>query len=106
MRVEFQLKLARQILAHEFRVLANVRRDHLFDLFGLQQNADAKVVNSRVIGRKCEVFRASVFDSREQKLWNAAQAKAACRDEHAVMQQPVEGGGGIWINLFHEAPQK
>ena len=43
LRIEFQLQLARQVLTHEFRVLAHVGRHHLLDLFGLQQDANAYV---------------------------------------------------------------
>jgi hypothetical protein len=47
LRVEFQLQLSRQILAHEFGVLADIGRDHLLDLPGVQQLAQTEPVDAR-----------------------------------------------------------
>ncbi len=75
--VEFEFELARQILAHEFRVLANAGRDHLLDLAGLQQQAEAEIVDARVVRGDGEVLGARIADRRDQKLRDAAQAEPA-----------------------------
>ncbi len=91
--VEFQLQLSAQILAHEFRVLADVGRDHLLHLAAFQQQAQTEPVHARVVGGHGQVLDAIVADRRDQQFGDAAQAKAARRDEHAVEQQPIQRFG-------------
>lgn len=60
--VELQFKLPAQVLAHEFGVLADIRRDHLFHLPRLQQDADTEIINTGVVGGKDQLLRARLLD--------------------------------------------
>jgi hypothetical protein len=90
LRVEFQLQLARQVLAHEFRVLAHVGGEHFPDLAAFQQQAQAEAIHARVVRRHRQVLDTIVADRLDQQFGDATQAKAARRDEHAVEQQPIQ----------------
>ncbi len=50
LRVELELELAGEELLGEELVLADVRTDHLVDLLGLQQDAEARAVDAGVVG--------------------------------------------------------
>src|SRR4029434_1241284 len=55
LRRELDLELAAQVLALELLVLADVARDHLLDLTVLQQYAEARAVDARVVRDHGEV---------------------------------------------------
>ena len=48
-------------------------------------------------------FDAGVADRVDQGFGNAAQAEAARHDRHAVLENAVEGGFGVRIDLVHDA---
>jgi len=73
--VEFEFQLARQILAHEFGIFADIGRDHLFHLPRLQQDAYSEIIHTRVVGCECQVLGARILDRRQQQFGNAAQAE-------------------------------
>src|SRR5690606_33002241 len=102
LRAELDLELAGEVLPLELLVLADVGADHLADLFRAQQLADALVVDPRVVAGESEVLHPARLDRLDQALGNAAQAKAARGDQHAVEQQPFEGRGGVWVKLPHD----
>src|SRR5688572_19623186 len=54
LRAEFDLELPGEVLALELLVLADVGADHLLDLLGAQQLADAFVVDAGVVAGKRE----------------------------------------------------
>src|SRR3546814_10076239 len=56
LRAEFQLKLARQILALELLVLTNIGTDHFTDLARAQQLAQALAIRARIIRRDGEIL--------------------------------------------------
>ena len=49
LRIELKLQLAGQVLAHEFRVFAHVRRHHFLDLSGRKQFAQTKIIHPSVV---------------------------------------------------------
>ena len=101
LRVELQLQLSRQVLAHEFRVLADIGRDHLLHLPRLQQHPQTEPVHARVVRRDGQALDATVADRRDQQFRDAAQAKAPGGDQHAVLQHALQRRSGAWVNLVH-----
>jgi hypothetical protein len=101
LRVELELELAREVLAHELGVLADVGGDHLPDLPGLQQDAEAEVVDAGVVRGDGEVLHPCVADRGDQQLGDAAEPEAAGGDRHAVEEQAVERRCRIRIDLLH-----
>ena len=99
--VELQLQLAREKLLGEELVLAHIGGDHLPDLARLQQDAKANAIDARIVGDDGEIFGAGVLDRHDQGLGNAAQAKAARHDGHAILDQACQCARGVGIYLFH-----
>ena len=99
--IELELQFAREILAHELGVLAHIGRDHLLDLTGLQKNADTEIIDARVVRGEGQILRARIANGAEKKLGDTAQAKAARRDKHSVVQKPVEGLRRRTVDLVH-----
>ncbi len=93
-------EFARQVLAFELLVLANVAGHHLFDLPGAQQLADPLAINPGVVRNKGQILDPRIADRIEQPFRQPAQAKPAARDQHAVLQQAIKRTGGIGINLL------
>jgi hypothetical protein len=81
---ELHFQLACEILAFELLVLADVGRDHLADLLGAQQLADALGVDAGVVAGESQVLDPAVTHRIEQPLWQAAQAETAARDQQAI----------------------
>ena len=77
LRREFELQLAGQILLLEELVLADIGRDHLPDLAGLEQNAEAEAVDAGIVGDDGQILCAALAHRLDQDLGNAAQAEAA-----------------------------
>src|SRR5262249_37070032 len=102
LRIELDLELAREVLLGEQLVLAHVGRDHPLDLLGLEQKAQARAVDARVVGDDGEILHPGLADRLDQLLGDAAQAEAAGADQHAVLEQAGERRLGVRINLFHE----
>ena len=101
LRVEFEFQLARQVLAHELGVLADVGGQHLADLAGVEQLAQPEAVDAAVVRGNGDVLHAAVDQSVDQKLRNAAKAETARRDEHPVEQKAVEGLLRRAVDLLH-----
>ena len=99
--VSCELELARQHLALELLVLADVGGDHLRDLPGLEQQPHAEVVHAGVVADDREALGAAVHQRLDEVLGNAAQAEAAGGDRDVVPHEPLEGGGGAWIHFLH-----
>ncbi|MNV64015.1 hypothetical protein D3C71_1566390 [compost metagenome] len=102
--VELQLQLAGQILAFELLVLADVGRDHLGDLLGLQQLAQAEAVHACVVGDDGQSLDARGLQPGDQVLGNAAQAEAAGHDGHPVKGQALQRGRDVSVDLAHRSP--
>ena len=81
LRIEFDLQLAGEILLRERLVLADIGRDHLLDLPGLEQQAEADAVDAGIVGDDGEVLHAGIADGVDQRLRDAAQAEAAGHDQ-------------------------
>src|SRR4029078_6924372 len=58
--IELDLQFAGEELLSEQFVLADVRSDHLFDLPGLQEQAEAGAVDASIVGDASEVFHAGI----------------------------------------------
>jgi hypothetical protein len=80
----------------EDRVLADVGRDHLSDLPGLQQDAQAKVVDPAVVRDHDEVLDPQVADRVDAVFRDAAQPESAGQDGHSV-PQPGSGQGVLCV---------
>ena len=102
LRIEFDLELVGEILLGEGFVFADIGRDHLLDLPGIEQHAEPLAVDAAIVGDDGEVFDAGIADRQDQCLGNAAQAEAAGHDHHAVLQQPGQRGVRVRIDLIHE----
>ena len=101
LRAELDLQFAGQILPLEFLILADIRTDHLLDLAGAQQLAEALAIDPGIVARNCQVFGSGIADRVDQALGDAAQPKAARANRHPVMEQPFESGGGVGIEFAH-----
>jgi len=87
-------------LSLELLVLADIGRDHLFDLPRAQQLSEPFAVDPGVVAGDREVFRSSIADCIDQPLGNAAQAEPAGANLHAVKEQTFQRGGGGGILLL------
>ena len=101
LRRQLQLELARQHLALELLVLADVGGDHLRDLPGLEQQTHAEIVHAGVVADDGQALDAALHQRLDQVLGNAAQAEAAGGDRDVVPHEPLEGGGGGRIHFLH-----
>ena len=102
LRIEFDLQFAGEILLGESLVLADIGRDHLPDLPGFEQDAEADAVDAGIVGDDGEVFHPGIADGEDQRFRNAAQPEAAGHDHHAVLEHPGERGPRVGIDLVHE----
>ena len=91
LRVELDLELARQVLLHEQVVLADIGRDHLADLAGFQQLAQAKAIHTCVVGNHGEVLDAGIAQGVDQRFRNATQTETTHSHELAVCNHALEG---------------
>ncbi len=89
LRIELDLKLAFEKLAGELIILADVARNHLADLPGLEKQPEAPVIDAAVVADECEVLHASVAERDDELLGDAAQAEAARHHGHAVADDAV-----------------
>ena len=103
MRIELKLKLAAQILARELFVLADIGRNHLLDLFGLQQEAQAPAVDAGIVRDNGDALNAAVAQRDDQVLRNAAEAEAAAHHGHAIEGEAPERGLCVRINFVRHA---
>ena len=102
--IEFDLKLAREVLLRERLVLAHVRRDHLLDLFGIEQQPEAYAIDPAIVGDDRQALDPGLTDRIDQGFGNATQPEAAGHDQHAVPQQPVKRRPGVWVDFSHVKP--
>src|SRR5215208_660704 len=103
LRIELELELAREVLLGEELVLPDIGRDHLPDLPGLEQEAQARSVHAGVVRDEGEIFRPRIADGEDQRFRYAAQAEASGHDRHAVPDEFGQCRSGVWINLVHAA---
>ena len=102
LRVELDLQFSAQKLLREQLILADIGRDHLLHLLRLQQDAKADAVHAGIVGDEGEVLCAGLFDGLDQRLGDAAEAKTAGHEGHAVLDQPGHRRSGVGVNFFHE----
>jgi hypothetical protein len=69
-----------QVLPLELLVLPDVRRDHPPDPLGVQQLAQAPVVDAAVVRHRLQVRHPCVEDGLDQHAGNTAQPEAADRE--------------------------
>ncbi len=86
MRGQFHFQLAAQQLAFELGVLAHVGRDHLADLPVLQQHAQAKAIDTAVVGNHRKALDATALDFADKVFRDAAQAETTSQYRHVVGQ--------------------
>ena len=101
LRVEFDFQFAGEILLGEGFVFADIRGDHFLDLPALQQQAEAGAVDAGIIRNEGEVLHPGIANGEDQRFRDAAKAKSAGHDQHAVFQQPGESRICVGKNLFH-----
>src|SRR5690606_10893615 len=97
--VELQLQLAAQVLALELLVLADVGRNHLANLAGLEELAKAEAIDPSVVRDHGQVLDTRIAQRGDQGLGDAAQAETADREGLAVGHQSVQRDGSISIEL-------
>jgi hypothetical protein len=101
LRIEFEFQLAGEELLGKQLVLADIGRDHLLDLAGFEQAAEANAVDAGIVRNHRQVLDAGVADRVRQRLGDAAEAEAARHDHHAVFQNALESRLGVGIDLVH-----
>src|SRR5205085_9533639 len=75
--------------------------DHLLHLATAEQLAEPLAVDPGIVAGDGEMPDPGRLDRVDQPLRNAAQAKPARADRHAVEQQALQCGGGVGIDLLH-----
>src|SRR5690606_39749359 len=85
----------------EFFILAHVRSDHLLDLAGAQQLAQAKAVDAGIVAEAGKVLNARIPKRRDQGLGDAAEAEAANRNGLAVGNDALQRFFGACIDFIH-----
>jgi hypothetical protein len=104
--IELQLQFARQVELLEKPVFADVGADHLFDLTGGEQDAQAKVVDAAVVGDHRQLAGSGRANGGDQIFWNSTQPKSAGHDRHAVAEQAAERLARIIADLCrHGSPR-
>jgi len=101
LRGQFQFQLAAEKLLLEDGVLADIGGDHFPDLAGLQQQAEAEIVDPGIVADHGQVFDAAVAQGDYQVFGDAAQAEAARGHRHAVAGQSFQGLCGGGKDRFH-----
>src|SRR5437879_2032892 len=84
--IQFHLQFTAQDELLEEFVFADVSGDHLFRLPLLEQQADAEIIDSRVIADDGQVLRAFAANSRDKVFRDAAEAEAAHENRGAVAE--------------------
>ncbi len=67
----------------------------------MQKNADAEIVNTRIVRGKSQILDAAVLDRLQQQFRNTAEAKAPGGNQHVVVQKTVQRLGRRTIDLVH-----
>jgi hypothetical protein len=98
---ELELQLARQVLALELLVLADVARDHPLDLPRLEQQAEPEAVDAGVVRDHGQILDPRIAQRLDQGLGNAAEAETADGEQLAVADDAGERRGGAGENLVH-----
>src|SRR5262249_12802734 len=101
LRVEFDLKLTREILLREQLVLADIGRNHFLHLTRLEQESESGAVDACIVGNDRQILHAVVTNGLDQGLGNSAEAKASAADQHAVLEQACQRGLRVGIDFFH-----
>ena len=99
--IEFELELAREIKAGKDLVLADVARDHLLDLAGLEQDAEADPVDAGVIRNKGQVLRPRFAHRVDQDLGHPAKAEAARHQDHSILDLAGERFVRVGVHFSH-----
>ena len=99
LRVELDLQLALEVELGEGLVLADIGRDHLLHLAGLQQQAQPLAVDAGIVADAGQVLDARIAHGANQLVGNADQAEAAAHHHHAVVQHALERRLGILEDL-------
>ena len=77
LRSKLDLKLATKILPLELLVLPHVRRYHPSDLLLPQQQAEAEVVDARIVADDGQVFDLGGEEAADKVLWDSAEAETS-----------------------------
>src|SRR6185437_4310658 len=102
LRREFELEFTGQVLALEFLVFADVRRNHLLDLARFEQQAEAETVDARVVADAGDALHLRIAQRRDQRLGNAAQPETADGKRLPVLDDVLQRLGGARIDLVHQ----
>ena len=84
LRSELDLELARQVLALELLVLADVARDHLRNLLVAEQDPETKVIDPAIVRDDREVLDAALAKRADAVLRDAAQPEATGQERRSV----------------------
>src|SRR5690606_7781127 len=99
LRVELELELARKELALELLVLANIGRNHLADLPGAQQEAEAEAIDAGIVRNRGQPLHARVAQCLNERLWNATQAKTTDRQGLVVRDDAIQRRLRVGVEL-------
>src|SRR5581483_2074176 len=105
LRTKLHFKLAGEILSFELGVLAYIAGDHFPDLPRFQQQSKSTTVHAGVVAGDGQVAHARLAQRENQRFRNAAQTKAANRQQHAVMHHAFERSSGIRPEFVQPAPR-
>src|SRR5262249_25254152 len=77
LRIEFDLELSFEIEFGEGLVFSDVRRDHLLDLAGLQEETQPRSVDAGIVTDTSQPLNARLADRQDQLVGNADQPESA-----------------------------
>src|ERR1700730_1852960 len=101
LRIEFEFEFAGKILPLEKLVLADIRRDHFFDLSGLEEEPQARAIDARVVRDHGQILDLEVTNGGDQHLRDAAKTKSPGHEGHPVLEDAGQGRVCIGENLVH-----
>ena len=101
LRDEFKFEFARQHLALELLVLADVGGHDLLHLSGGEQNAHAEAIHAGVVADDGEAFHAAVVQGGDEIFRYAAEPEPARSDRHVVVEQAGKRSRGVRVNFAH-----
>ncbi len=101
MWIQLDLDGPLQDLAFENLGLTHIAGDHLVNLAGFEEQAEAGAVHPRVVANTGQVLDARLTERVDEVEWRATQAESADHEAHAVAEKTVEGGRRAGVDLVH-----
>ncbi len=101
LRDELEIEFARQHLAFELLVLADVGGHDFLHLPGGEENAHAEAIHARVVPDDCEAFHPAVVQGGDEIFRDTAEPEPARGDRHVVVKKAGQRGLCVGVNFAH-----